>query len=144
MFGIVKKMFIVLLTNIVNVSSHIKCVSLSNEKCEIQPTLINLHPNEYRQELHYYPFAVKLDKCVGSCNALDDLSNKLCVSNKTEDLNIHVLNMITGKNGNVDLMEKNVIQINGGIIDVSVKNVMYVKKIIFGNLLHVVAKVENI
>ena len=41
---------------------------------------------------------VKLDKCVGSCNTLNDLSNKVCVTNKTEDLNIHVFNMITGKN----------------------------------------------
>ena len=44
-------------------------------------------------------------------------------------------------------MEENVIQVNNGIaknVDVSVKNVMYVKKIIFGILLHVVAKMENI
>ena len=64
----------------------------------IQPTLINLHPNEYSQELHYYPFSVKLDRCVGSCNTLNDLSNKVCVPNKTEDLNLSVFNMITGKN----------------------------------------------
>ena len=44
---------------------------------------------------------------------------------------------------NVDLMEKNVIQINGGITinaDVSVKKFMFVKKIMFGILLHVIAK----
>ena len=44
-------------------------------------------------------------------------------------------------------MGKNVIQINGGItikVDVSVKNVIYVKKIIFGIVLHVVVKMENI
>ena len=44
-------------------------------------------------------------------------------------------------------MEKNVLQINVGImmnVDVSVKNVMYVKKIMFGILLHVVVKMENI
>ena len=44
-------------------------------------------------------------------------------------------------------MESNVIQINGGItvnVDASVKNVMYVKIIIFGILLHVVVKIENI
>ena len=41
---------------------------------------------------------VKLDRCVGSCNALNDLSNKLCVPNKTEDLNLSVFNMITGIN----------------------------------------------
>ena len=28
----------------------------------IRRTLINLHPNEYSQEFHYYLFAVKLDK----------------------------------------------------------------------------------
>ena len=33
-------------SNIVNASNHTRCVSLSNQKCEIQPTLINLHRNE--------------------------------------------------------------------------------------------------
>ena len=50
-------------------------------------------------------------------------------------------------NVNVNLMEENVIQINGGIminVDVSVKNIIYVKKIIFGILIHVIAKMENI
>ena len=32
----------VLLTTIIDASNHIKCVSLSNQKCGIQPTLINL------------------------------------------------------------------------------------------------------
>ena len=33
--------------------------------------LLLLHPNEHSQELHYYyPFEVKLDGCVGSCNTL--------------------------------------------------------------------------
>ena len=69
-----------------------------NQKCEIRPAFINLHPNEYSQEFHYYPFAVKLDRCGGSCNTLNDLSNKGCVPNKTEDLNLNVFNMITGIN----------------------------------------------
>ena len=76
-------MFIVLLTSIVNSSTHTICISLSNQKLEIQPTFIDLHPNEFSQEFHYYPFTVKLDKCVGSCNTFNDLSNKVCVPNKT-------------------------------------------------------------
>ena len=40
----------------------------------------------------------ELDRCVGSSNTLNDFYNKLCVPNKTEDLNIHVFNMITGIN----------------------------------------------
>ena len=71
---------------------------MSNQKYEIQPSLINLRPNEYSQELHYYPFAVKLDRCVGSCNTLNDLSDKVNVPNKTEDLNLSLLIMITGIN----------------------------------------------
>ena len=91
-------MFIVLLASIVNASNHTKCVSLSNQKCINQPTLINLHPNEYSEEFHYYPFAVKLDKCVISCGSLNNLSNKVCAPNKTENLNLSMFNMITGIN----------------------------------------------
>ena len=46
----------------------------------IQPTLINLHPNKRTQGLHYYPFAVNSDRCVRSCNTLNDLSNRVCIS----------------------------------------------------------------
>ena len=95
MFGIIKKMFFMLLSSIVNTSNQIKCFSLSNRKCEIQPTF-NLHPNEYIQEFHYYPFSVKLGRCVGSCKMLNDLSNKVYVPNKTKDFNLSVFNMIIG------------------------------------------------
>ena len=64
MFGLIKKMFIRLLTDLVNGSNHTKCVSLGNQKFMIQSTLRNLNPNQYSQELHYYPFVVKLDRCV--------------------------------------------------------------------------------
>ena len=84
-------MSIRLLTGLVNTSNYTKCILLSNQKCEIQPTLIILQPNEYKQELHCYSFAVKLDRCIGSCNTLNDLSNKVCIPNKTEDLNLSKL-----------------------------------------------------
>ena len=78
-------MFIGLSAGPVNWSNDTKYISLSNQKCMIQPTLTNLHPNEYSEELHHYLFIVKLDRCVGSCNTLNDLSNKVCVPNKTAD-----------------------------------------------------------
>ena len=43
MFGLIKKVFMGLLINIVNASNHTKCATLSNQKCEIRPTLIDLH-----------------------------------------------------------------------------------------------------
>ena len=50
-------------------------------------------------------------------------------------------------NVNVALVEQNVIQINGEItinVDVSIKYIMYVKKIMFGMLLNVIVRMENI
>ena len=70
-------MLIGLLTSIVSVSNHTRCVPLSNQKCANQPAMINLHLNEYAQGLPYYPFAINLDRCVGSCNSLNDLPNKI-------------------------------------------------------------------
>ena len=100
---LLKKCFIGLLTGLVNGSNHAKCALLSNQKCMTQPTLINLHPNEYSQEFHYYSFAVKLERCVGSCNTLNDLSNRVCIPNKTKDLNLSVFNMIKGTNASKTL-----------------------------------------
>ena len=60
MFRLIKIIFMGLLISIVNASNHIN----------LSPTLIYLHPNEYSQEFYHYPFAVKLDRCVRSCNTL--------------------------------------------------------------------------
>ena len=65
MFGfILKNLFIGLLTCVINSSNHTKCASQNNYQCMAQPTLVNLHPNEYRQGLHCYQCAVNLDRCV--------------------------------------------------------------------------------
>ena len=45
---------------------------------------------------NYITIHLQLDRCVGSCNTLNNLSNKVCVPKKTKDLNLYVLIMITG------------------------------------------------
>ena len=62
----IKKMFFILLTSIVSAPNQTKCEPLSNQKCMTQSTFINLHTNEYSQELRYYPFTANLNRCVGS------------------------------------------------------------------------------
>ena len=50
-------------------------------------------------------------------------------------------------NVNVDLMQENIIQINDGIminVNVIAKIIMDAKKIMFGILLHVIVKMDNI
>ena len=56
------------------------------------------NPDECNQGLPYNPFAVKFDRCNGSCNTHDNLYREICVPNKTEDVNLSVFNMITRVN----------------------------------------------
>ena len=66
-------------------------MSLRNEPCMVRPTLIDLN----LIELNYYPFMISLNKCNGSCNAIDDLSKKICILGETKDVNVKLFNMIT-------------------------------------------------
>ena len=106
MIGLIKKMIIKLLSSSVSLASVAKvsdhansnCISFSNQPSMIRPTLIDLNPDENNQGLHYYPFLFKVDRCNGSCNTLDDLSSKIYVPNKAEDVNLNFLNIIAGIN----------------------------------------------
>ena len=71
---------------------------LNNQACMARPTLINLNANKRNQRLRYYPFVVSLNRCDGSCNTFDDLSIRISVPNKTEDVNLNVFNMVAAIN----------------------------------------------
>ena len=100
--------------------------------------------------------AVKLGNYVGDCNTVNDLYIKVCVLNKTKNLNIHVFDIITEKKESKILTKKYISskcerKTDGRKcswkqerknVDESVKNIIYVKEIVFGILLHVVVKME--
>lgn len=65
-------------------------MSLKNKHCMDSTTLINLNSIEIDFDL----LMVSLDKCNRNCN--DPLSRKICVSSKTKDGNIKVINIIRG------------------------------------------------
>ena len=65
-----------------------------------QPGFINLHHIEYIKGLLCCTFAVKRP---GSCNILNDTSGRMCVRNKTDDVNLDdvelsLINVMTGIN----------------------------------------------
>ena len=92
MFSLIKQVLIVLLS--FSRSLPIKCVSSNNESRMIRLCLIDLNLLECK----YYPSMISLDKYSGSSNSVDDLSTKICVPNKTKDINVTMFNMITKKN----------------------------------------------
>ena len=100
MFEFILKLFIQLsnfsgsLAGMVTVCSLTICIYLNNQPCTDRLTLIDLSLEEHFQVLRYYLFMVNLDRRNGSCNNLQDPSDKICASNKTEDVNLSILNMI--------------------------------------------------
>ena len=115
--------------------------------------------NEYINELHCYPFAVKLGRCGGSRNTINELTKKVfqikTKQKKLEDLNMHIFNMITGKIES-KILTKDILceckckfdgrkcnsnyKWNNNKCWCELKNIIYVKKIILGILVHVVVQ----
>ena len=56
-------------------SQNIKCISLNNQLCLVWSLLVALNPSE----LLYCPFMVNLDRYIGNCNTLNDLTDVICV-----------------------------------------------------------------
>ena len=65
------------------------CVSAVNQKCMVRPKLINTDANEPV----FYPLSIKVNKCSGYCNTINDPMAKLCVPDVVKDLNVKVFNM---------------------------------------------------
>ena len=65
-----------------------KFMSSNNKQSHARYILIELNP----VNVTYYPFINFLDKFNGNCNTLDKTSGRICVPNKTKDVNLSVSN----------------------------------------------------
>ena len=82
MFRFVKKVFAVTMSffsEIIFSCNVLKCVSMNNQECKIIPEIININSNEPL----FYPYSIKIEKCSGSCNNINDAYAKICVSDVT-------------------------------------------------------------
>ena len=89
MFGFIKKCFFTAITfinfNLSNVNS-LEYVSMNNQGCKIRPEIINLNTNEP----FLYPYSMKINRCKGSCNTINDPYAKICVPDEIKNTNIEV------------------------------------------------------
>ena len=97
MFRFIKKVFVAAMIffgcNVLNVNA-LKCVSsMNNQECKIRPQIININSNEPS----FYPYSVKINKCSGSCNNINDPYAKLCVPDVVKNINVKLFNLISMK-----------------------------------------------
>ena len=69
----------------------LECVSVTNEECMARPKIIDVNKNEKV----FYPVSIKVNKCSGNCNNINDPMIKLCVPDIIKDINIKVFNMLS-------------------------------------------------
>ena len=97
MFGFIKKMFVAT-TSFFSCKAlsaiPLKCVSMNNQGCRIILEIKNINSNEPT----FYPYNIEVNKCSGSCNNVNDPSAKLCVPDVVKNINVKVLNLISGTN----------------------------------------------
>ena len=58
-----------------------------NQECKVKPKIINVNSIESL----FFPYSVKISKCGGSCDNINDPYSKLCVWDVLKNVNVKYL-----------------------------------------------------
>ena len=95
-FSFVKKVFFLGLTVLSSsITGALKCISLNNQECKVRPKIVNVSINNPI----FYPFSVKINRCSGNCNSINDPYAKICVPGVVKNLNVKKFNLMSRTNG---------------------------------------------
>ena len=90
-FSFVKKVFFLGLTAISNITGALECISIKNQACKIRPEIADVSSNNPI----FYLFSVKINRCSGNCNNINDPYARICVPDIVKNLNVKVFNLIS-------------------------------------------------
>ena len=78
MIQFIKKVFFTGLTVLSSVNlltiTPLRCISTTNQECKVRPEIVNVNSDE----LVFYPFSIKTNKCIASCKNISDSYAKMC------------------------------------------------------------------
>ena len=74
-FRTVKKVFFLGLSILSNFTNALDCISMKNQECKVRPKIININSNNPM----FYPFSIKVNKCNGNCNDINNPYARICV-----------------------------------------------------------------
>ena len=93
-FRAVKKVFFLGIAILSNFTNALDCISMKNRECKVRPKIISIDSNNPM----FYPFSIKIYKCKGICNNIDDPYTKTCVPDVIKDLNVKIFNLMSRTN----------------------------------------------
>ena len=71
-------------------ANSLECISIKNEECKVRPEIVNINSNDPI----LYPFSIKINKCSGNCNNINDPYARICVLDTVKNLIVKVFNLI--------------------------------------------------
>ena len=96
MFKFLKQIFVsamIFFGNLTNVNS-LACISIKNQECKVRPEIININSSNPI----FYPFSIKINRCNGNCNNINDPYARICVPDIVKNLNVKVFNLMSKTN----------------------------------------------
>ena len=63
-----------------------------NQECKVKPDILDVNNNN---NLIFYPFSIKTNKCSGNCSNINDPYARICVPDIVKNLNVKVFNLMT-------------------------------------------------
>ena len=94
-FSFIKKVFFLGLTVLSSsITGALNCVLINNQKRKVRPEIIDVSSNN----AIFYPFSVKMNRCSGNCNSINDPYANICVPNIVKNLNAKVFNLMSRTN----------------------------------------------
>ena len=67
---------------------------MNNQACKERPQIVSINGDSPV----FFPYSIKISKCSGSCNNINNPLAKLCVRDVVKNLNIKVFNLVSGTN----------------------------------------------
>ena len=96
MFIFIKKIFYIAflcLSSLVS-ATPLSCISLKNQECKVRPKIADINSNNPI----FYPFSIKINKCSGNCNNINNPYAQICAPDTVKNLNVRVFNLMSRTN----------------------------------------------
>ena len=93
-FNYVKNFFVLGLTVLPSITNALECVSMKNQECNVRLEIVDVSSHSPI----FYPFSVKINRCSGNCNNINDPYARICVPDTVKNLNVKIFNLISRTN----------------------------------------------
>ena len=94
-FSFVNKVFVLGLTVLSSsITDVLNCILINNQECKVRPEIVDVSSNN----LIFFPFKVKINRCSGNCSSINDPYAKICVPDIVKNLSVKVIKLMSRTN----------------------------------------------